>query len=94
MVVAIIASMGLSQSWASEGSTRLIVDGMTCQSCASAIKKSLLKHPEVKSVEVDVSRGTVMVTFQPAQSLTETQIREAVKGAGYKVTKVSSDQSS
>lgn len=73
---------------ATEGSQQILVSGMTCGSCAAAIKKAFLKNPGVKEVSVDVKSGKVLLTFLPEKSMSESQIREAVKGAGYEVKSV------
>lgn len=73
---------------ASDSSQQLVVMGMTCKNCAASIKKAFLKNPEVKDVTVDVKSGKVILTFNPEKTLTEAQIRETVKGAGYEVKSV------
>ena len=52
------------------------------------MKAALLKLPEVRAVEVDVEKGTVTLELQPKKSVSEQQIRDAVKAAGYKVTRI------
>ena len=86
-VVTLATFLALSSTYAS-GPTQVLVEGMTCAGCAKSIRAALLKHPEVKNVDINVKKGTVTVSFNPEQSLTEEQIREAVKAAGYQVTKV------
>lgn len=71
--------------------TQITVEGMTCSSCVKSVTKAFKKHPEVKSVKVDVKTGQVTLTFNTEKSLTEEQIRETVKGAGYKVTAIKTD---
>ncbi len=73
---------------ASESTQQITVTGMTCKNCSASIKKALLKNPEVKEVTVDVKSGKVVITFNPEKTLTEAQIRESVKGAGYEVKSV------
>ena len=73
---------------ANEATQQLTVTGMTCKNCAASIKKALLKNPEVKDVTVDVKSGKVVLTFNPEKTLTEAQIRESVKGAGFEVKSV------
>lgn len=73
---------------------QVLVEGMTCSGCANSIKAAFKKLAEVKSVQVDVEKGTVLLEFQPEKTLSEKQIRDAVKQAGYQVTKVSPAKSS
>ncbi|MBU6375723.1 MAG: heavy-metal-associated domain-containing protein [Bdellovibrionales bacterium] len=91
-IMIIFASLGYSPSWAGDSATRVTVEGMTCSSCADSVKKSLLQHPEVKAVDVDVKTGKVVVTFQPEKSLTDAQISESIQGAGYKVKKITKEK--
>lgn len=90
MVLPIFLALMIQASLASAegGSQQILVSGMTCTSCAAAIKKAFLKNPDVKEVTVDVKSGKVVLTFLPKKSMTEPQIREAVKGAGYEVKSV------
>jgi len=87
-VTLLLIALATGSSFAS-GGTQVLVEGMTCSGCANSVKESLLKHTEVKAVEVNVKKGEVTITFQPEKTLNEEQIRAAVKDAGYKVTKVS-----
>jgi Cu+-exporting ATPase len=96
-LVSILSILGLftvAAAQAAGTSQQLVVEGMTCSSCAKSIKAAFSKLPEVKAVEVNVEKGTVMLELHPEKTLTEQQIRDAVTAAGYKVTKVSSAKSS
>jgi Cd2+/Zn2+-exporting ATPase len=73
---------------AANATQQIVVTGMTCSSCANSIKEAFKKHPEVKDVTVDVKSGKVVLTFQPEKIMTETQIREAVEGAGFAIKTV------
>lgn len=60
------------------------VEGMHCQHCAMAIKKSVSKVSGVGNVEVDLAGKRVKVTFDPTLAGPE-QVKKAIEGAGYKV---------
>jgi len=66
-------------------STTVLVEGMTCVSCARAIEKSFKKFPEVDSVKISISSEKVTLTFKEGKSLAPDQISQAIKEAGYKV---------
>jgi copper chaperone CopZ len=82
----IVSAAGIAG--AAEGSQQIVVTGMTCGSCAASIKKAFMKNPGVKEVSVDVKSGKVLLTFLPEKTMSESQIRETVKGAGYEVKSV------
>lgn len=58
------------------------VEGMTCDGCASAVRKAILRIDPEAQVAVDLDHGRVAVTTD-AQSLT---IAEALNQAGYAAT--------
>lgn len=93
-IFATIAMLVVAAAHAAGTSQLLIVEGMTCGGCEKSIRAAFTKLSEVKSVTVDVKRGTVELELEPEKSLSEEQIRATVKAAGYKVTKVSPPKSS
>lgn len=62
----------------------LSVEGMTCESCASAIKNVLLSESGVKDVLVSVDYKSVQVTYDAAQ-ITVEKIKEVVNDLGFTV---------
>lgn len=58
------------------------VEGMTCDGCANAVRRAILRLDPEASVAVDLDHGRVAVTTS-AQSLT---IAEALTQAGYAAT--------
>jgi Cu+-exporting ATPase len=68
-----------------ESRAMLVLEGMTCASCAMRIEKGLKKVPGVidASVNLATERGTV--TFDPAQASIE-QLVQKVEAVGYKAT--------
>jgi copper chaperone len=55
------------------------VAGMTCGGCATAVERAIKRNDSSLAVEVDFSRGRVIVTGAAAASA----IEEAVTGAGF-----------
>ena len=88
-ILAILGIFTVSAVQAAGTSQKLVVEGMTCSSCAKSIKAAFGKLPEVKSIVVDVEKGSVVLELQPEKTLSEQQIRDTVKAAGYKVKKIS-----
>lgn len=58
--------------------TEVQIEGMSCQHCAGAVKKALLKLPGVKEVEVDLAAKKALV--QSEAPLDESAVRAAVEG--------------
>lgn len=84
-VFTILALLLSLSALAEPTSTTVIVEGMTCASCARAIEKSLKKFPEVDSVKISINSEKVTLTFKEGKSLAHGQISQAIKEAGYKV---------
>jgi copper chaperone CopZ len=61
----------------------LMVSGMSCEHCATAIRGELGKLPGVTEVAVDVAGGTVTVSGAPLPAADN--LRAAVEDAGYEV---------
>lgn len=79
----------LSASTAFAGQKVLVVEKMTCESCAQSIKKELSKIDGIRETSVDVSDKKVKVTFDDKVGFNESKIKERIDFLGYKVTSVS-----
>jgi len=67
---------------------KLGVDGMSCPFCAFGIEKKISKLDAVKSLNVMLEKGFVEIFLKDNQPLTEPELREAVKKAGFTVRSV------
>ena len=61
---------------------QLVIDGMTCQACASRIEKVLNKKPSVYEVSVNFAGETANVDYDPTQTTPE-QVTEWVNKTGF-----------
>ena len=61
----------------------IIVNGMTCEHCVSAVQKEIGGLPGVTGVDVDLGTGAVRITADPPP--TEAALRAAVDAAGYEI---------
>ncbi len=68
-----------------EASTMLILEGMTCASCAMRIEKGLKKVPGIKDASVNLATEKATVTYDPTQT-SLTQMVRSVEAVGYKAT--------
>ncbi|MDP4153113.1 MAG: heavy metal-associated domain-containing protein [Bacillota bacterium] len=63
---------------------KIIIDGMGCENCVNAVKRSLSSIPNVKIKKVEIGRAVVEVDGFGDWS----RLREAIEGAGYDVLDV------
>jgi copper chaperone CopZ len=61
------------------------VDGMTCPFCTYGVEKKLREIRGVSNVEFEVDKGKVTVTTRNDEKISNKQIEEAVKKAGFSV---------
>ncbi len=73
-------------------SQRFKVDGMSCASCVSNVKKALSSVNGVVRAEVNLATEVATVEFLPSQ-VTTTTMENAVKSIGYSITHMGSDKS-
>jgi len=59
------------------------VRGMQCPFCAYGIKKHLAKLPGATRVDVELAKNQAIVTFTPVAKVTDAQIQQAVRNAGF-----------
>ena len=63
------------------------VNGMACPFCAYGIEKKLRALPGARDVKVDLETGRA--TFEaPSGSVTEQQVKQAIKDAGFSPVKI------
>ncbi|WP_290877067.1 heavy-metal-associated domain-containing protein [Gracilimonas sp.] len=63
----------------------LNIEGMGCSGCVDTVENTLSALPGVKSVTVNLQKGTAMVDFDE-QEVSETEFKQAIKEAGYTMT--------
>ncbi len=64
----------------------LTVKGMMCCHCENAVKTALEALPQVQSAAADHEKGTAAVSL--SADISDKELKECVKAAGYKVTSV------
>lgn len=64
------------------------VDGLACPFCAYGLEKKLKKLDAVQKMEVQLEKGRVLLVFKEDQTLTEKEIQQAVKKAGFTARKI------
>lgn len=61
---------------------KFVVTGMTCSACSANVEKTVKKLPTTESINVNLLRGTMNVTYDE-NNLQGNEIISAVKNAGY-----------
>jgi len=64
------------------------VDGMSCPFCAFGIEKKLTKLDPVQKLDVKLEKGFVDIFLKENQQLSESDLRKAVKKAGFSVRSI------
>lgn len=59
------------------------IGGMTCEGCATGLRATLAKLPDVASVEVDYPTKTAMVRYRADSPRITDEVVKAVEAAGY-----------
>ncbi len=82
----------VSSALAASTKTVLLVEGMTCASCAGAIEKRLKKVEGVRSVDIAIKAGKVTVTSKENAAIDPAKAKSAIEEAGYKVITIESSK--
>ena len=62
------------------------VQGMVCDFCARGIEKAFLKDNKVKKIDVDLSKGNVLIAFNNAHTINFDDIKEKILINGQNAT--------
>lgn len=86
MALGLVASTFSAAAQAPAGEQKqavVTVRGMQCPFCAYGIKKHLAKLPGATKVDVELAKNQAIVTFLPDAKVTDAQIQQAVRNAGF-----------
>jgi len=64
------------------------VSGMVCSMCAQGIKKKFSKIDSIKEINVNLDTKLVQIQTKDAQNITDEQINEVIKEAGFNVSNI------
>jgi len=59
------------------------VDGLACPFCAYGIEKKFTKTEGVKSVDIDLKNGLVIVKTEDGKTFSEEKLKEIINDAGF-----------
>lgn len=64
------------------------VNGLVCDFCAQAIRKTVGKEDAVQKVYVDLSKGQVRIDVKPGKSLDDATIEALIRKSGYALVSI------
>jgi copper chaperone CopZ len=64
--------------------TRIDINGMTCEGCVASVTRVLKALPGVRDVDVSLSPGRASVSYDPARTGVPA-LRKAIEDAGYDI---------
>jgi copper chaperone CopZ len=86
-LVSFIVSLGIC-SLASADTITATIKGTACDLCTSAIEQTFKTRPEVKTVDVDLGNGIVVIETKRGQTIDDARIKNLLASAGYTVVRV------
>lgn len=66
-----------------EGKVKIEVDGLACPFCAYGLEKNLKEIEGVKSIEINIDEGCVLLAIAEGKQISENTVREKIKEAGF-----------
>lgn len=66
-----------------EMTVKIGVDGMVCAFCAQGLLAHFRRHEAVRDIHVDLDRKLVILAERKGKSITDKEINDAVKRAGF-----------
>lgn len=82
------SAQGQTKTTIEEPDATVYVDGLACPFCAYGLEKKLDAHDAVQELQVEIEEGRILLTFRDGQTLTEDEIEQAVKDAGFTARKI------
>jgi copper chaperone CopZ len=84
----ILLNLAAGSAYAAVQTIKAEVNGMVCAFCAQGIEKKLRALPQTREVYVNLKHKIVAVELKDGQALPLDTVKEAVKDAGYDVTRI------
>ena len=78
----------ISLAQSTPATVTVTVKGMVCSFCVQGVEKKLSQIKSVKRVTVDLEAKAVQVWVTPKGQLSDKQIHEAIRSAGYNVASI------
>jgi len=88
MKILVLMSMLLMSVSAMAARVEADIKGMTCGMCVEAITGELNKTDKAENVRVSLEEKKARFEVKKDKTMSDSEIKEAVKKAGYQVTKI------
>jgi len=88
LLFASVALLWGSFSFAAGTQYDMRIDGLACPFCAYGIEKKFTKTEGVKSVDIDLVKGLVIVTTNDEKSFKEAELKTIINDAGFTMKSV------
>ncbi|MSQ21399.1 MAG: heavy-metal-associated domain-containing protein [Betaproteobacteria bacterium] len=88
LVAALVLSIAASGALADVRTIRAEVKGVVCAFCAQSIEKKMRSLSQTQDVYVDLKNKVVAVEMKEGQTLSQDNVRDLIKDAGYDVGKM------
>lgn len=70
------------------------VDGMVCSFCAQGLLAHFRKHKAVSDIHVDLDRKIVILAERKGSTITDDEVRDAIRRAGFKAGNINRSEKS
>lgn len=84
----VVACLAAGAARATTQTIKVEVNGMVCAFCAQGIEKKMRSLTQTQDVYVDLRNKVVAVQLKDGQTLAHDIVKDAIKDAGYDVTKI------
>ena len=84
----VLISMLASTVWGAQTNVEVTVNGMVCSFCAQGITKKFKARQEIEAVKVVLQDQKVYLTIKDGADLSDDEITQTLKKAGYSVEKI------
>lgn len=71
---------------------KIKVNGMVCSFCSTSIEKKFRENKEITTVNVDLDKKIVSVTFAPGKELGDEKMNEIITKSGYTVVSIEKEK--
>lgn len=79
----LLTLISTTAAWAAGTQYVMRVDGLACPYCAYGVEKKLKQIDGVEHIDVDLNKGVVTVDVAEGVQLTEPQMQQLFKDAGF-----------
>lgn len=83
LIILSILSLWTNFAFATGTEYDMRVDGLACPFCAYGIEKGFVKTEGVKSVDIDLKNGLVIVKTEDGKTFTEEELKKIINDTGF-----------